>query len=249
MLEDEAPAYRRLHNLLQQHLPEVEVLEVLDSVADGMDWLNNNPTPDLIFSDIQLSDGLSLSLFQEVDPGCPVVFTTAHDAYVLEAFAAHGIDYLLKPIEAERLIAAVEKFKRLKTQLGRPDGQVLQHLLQSMGQPEGGFRKRMLVKIGARLLPISLDEVAYFRSVEGSTEMQLFNGKSYPLDDALDALEVGIDPQRFFRLNRRILAAYPAIEQLQMHFNARLKVILKPDCPEEVYVSRDKARALKNWLS
>jgi len=249
MLEDEAPAYRRLHTLLQQHLPEIEVIEVLDSVAEGVEWFKNNPAPDLIFSDIQLSDGLSLSLFREVDPGCPVVFTTAHDAYVLEAFAAHGIDYLLKPIEADRLVAAVEKFKRLKNQLSRPDGQALQQLLHTLGSAEGGYRKRMLVKIGARWLPVAMEEVAYFRSVEGSSEMWLFNGKSYPLDDPLDALEVGVDPHRFFRLNRQYLASYPSIEQLQMHFNARLKVVLKPECPEEVYVSREKARALKNWLS
>ncbi len=249
MLEDEAPAYRRLHGMLQTHFPEMEIVEVLDSVSGAIEWLRTESAPDLIFSDIQLSDGLSFEVFKECEPLSPVIFVTAHDEYMLEAFSTHGIDYLLKPVEVDRLLASVQKFKRLKDQFSRQQEQALRDLVNQIAPGKGAYRSRILIKAGSKLLPIDLDDVAYFRSIEGLCQVCLRNGKSYPLDESLDAVETWLDPKRFFRLNRQVIAEYRSIEQLQMHFNARLKVMLKPPCDEDVYVSRDKARILKNWLS
>lgn len=249
MLEDEAPAYRRLHGMLQTHFPEMEVVEVLDSVSAAIEWLRAEPAPDLIFSDIQLSDGLSFEVFRECEPNSPVIFVTAHDEYMLDAFSAHGIDYLLKPVEAERLLASVHKYRKLKEQFSKHQEQALRDLVNQIAPGNGLYRARILIKAGSKLLPVDLEDVAYFRSVEGLCNVCLRNGKSYPLDESLDTVETWLDPKRFFRLNRQVVAEYRAIEHLQMHFNARLKVMLKPSCDEEVFVSREKARLLKNWLS
>lgn len=247
IIEDEAPAYRRLHGLLSTHHPQLEVVDVVDTIQAAVAWFNDNSAPDVIFSDIQLSDGLSFEIYKQVPPPCPIIFTTAYDAYMLEAFRTNGIDYLLKPIEEEELARSVTKLMGLvrTTTPPLPD---IQRLLEAV---QGGgtiYRDRFLVKLGTKLLPVATAEIAFFLSNEGSTELHTRNGKRHLLDQPLDEIEAQLDPRAFHRLNRQCIACVECIAVVHQHFNGKLKVELKPPTAVEVMVSREKAKAFKEWL-
>ncbi len=246
IIEDEAPAYRRLASLLQQHHPHVEAVDVLDSIAGALRWFTENKAPDLILSDIQLSDGLSFEIYKQVLPPCPIIFTTAYDAYMLEAFRTNGIDYLLKPIEEEDLARSLDKFDSLrKTAPVAPD---IERLLASLGASKPAYRDRFLIKLGQKLLPVATRDIAWFFSSDGATELLTRDGKRHLLDLPLDEIEQQLDPVRFFRLNRQCIACIECIQVVHQHFNGKLKVELRPAAPDEVMVSREKARAFKEWL-
>ncbi len=248
IIEDEAPAYRRLNGLLQEHHPEFEVLEVIDAITEAVRWFAHHKAPDLIFSDIQLSDGLSFEIFKQVKPPCPIIFTTAYDAYMLDAFRTNGIDYLLKPIEAEDLLRGVAKFTSLSGALRPSDTADLSRLLEQLGARTPKYKERFLVKIGAKLLPMPVGDIAYFTSSDGITALTTREGRSYPIDQPLDELEQMLDPARFYRLNRGTIASLPAISVVHQHFQGKLKVVLAPTSGTETMVSREKARAFKEWM-
>jgi DNA-binding LytR/AlgR family response regulator len=233
IIEDEAPAYRRLSGLLAQHHPALEVVDVLDSIEGALRWFAENPAPDLLFSDIQLSDGLSFEIYRQAPPPCPIIFTTAYDAYMLEAFRTNGIDYLLKPIEEEDLARSIAKFEAL---VRRPTPAAAPDI------------ERFLVKSGTKLLPVPIAEAAYFLSSDGITELHTREGRRHLIDLPLDDLERQLDPAVFFRLNRQCIACVQCIALVHPHFNGKLKVELKPATPIEVMVSREKARAFRDWL-
>ena len=248
IIEDEAPAYRRLSNLLAQHHPEVEAIDVLDSIEAAVRWLGENKAPDLIFSDIQLSDGLSFEIYRQAPPPCPIIFTTAYDAYMLEAFRTNGIDYLLKPIEEADLARSLEKFRALTgtaTSSSAPD---IERLLAAIAAKPAGYRERFLIKLGSKLLPVATADIAWFLSTDGTTELLTRDGKRHLLDQPLDEIEGQLDPARFFRLNRQCIACIACIQVAHQHFNGKLKVELRPAAPIEVMVSREKARAFKEWM-
>lgn len=247
IIEDEAPAYRRLHGLLSTHHPQLEVVDVVDTIQAAVSWFNDNSAPDVIFSDIQLSDGLSFEIYKQVPPPCPIIFTTAYDAYMLEAFRTNGIDYLLKPIEEEELARSVTKLMGLvrTTTPPLPD---IQRLLEAVQGRGTSYRDRFLVKLGTKLLPVATAEIAYLLSNEGSTELHTRNGKRHLLDQPLDEIEAQLDPRAFHRLNRQCIACVECIAVVHQHFNGKLKVELKPPTAVEVMVSREKAKAFKEWL-
>jgi DNA-binding LytR/AlgR family response regulator len=251
IIEDEAPAYRRLNKLLEENHPNLEVVEVIDSISEAIKWINNHQSPDLIFSDIQLSDGLSFDIYREVKLACPIIFTTAYDEYMLEAFQSKGIDYLLKPIEKEELARSIQKYEDLKKQFSVAENESgnLQDLLRQIQSRSNNYKDRFLVKLGARWQPLPVEEIAYFCFRAGSTEVFTIKGKSYPLDPSLDELESQVDPKHFFRVNRQFLAHVRSIQQIHQHFKGRLKVQLHPNPQIDVLVSRERARSFKNWLS
>lgn len=248
IIEDEAPAYRRLHGLLNRLHPELEVVDVLDSIEGAVQWFAENPMPELILSDIQLSDGLSFEIYRRVPPPCPIIFTTAYDAYMLEAFRTNGIDYLLKPVEEEDLARSIAKFHALVKEgpsTALPD---MARLLAALNGARPAYRERFLVKLGTKLLPVPVSDVAYFLSSDGSTELHTREGRRHLIDQPLDEIEQQLDPTRFFRLNRQCIACIQCISVVHQHFNGKLKVELKPAAPTEVMVSREKAKAFKDWL-
>ena len=247
IIEDEAPAYRRLNGLLQEHHPEFDVLEVIDAISEAVRWFDHHKAPDLIFSDIQLSDGHSFEIFKQVKVPCPIIFTTAYDAYMLEAFRTNGIDYLLKPIEAQDLLRSVAKFKTLTGTRAEvlPD---LSQLIDRIAQRTPKYKERFLVKVGTKLLPLLTSDIAYFTSSEGITELTTREGRRYPIDQPLDDLEQQLDPAAFYRVNRATIARVSAISVVHQHFQGKLKVELSPAWPLETMVSREKARAFKEWM-
>ena len=248
IIEDEAPAYRRLNGLLSADHPQLEVVDVVDTIQAAVAWFGANAAPDVIFSDIQLSDGLSFEIYKQVPPPCPIIFTTAYDAYMLEAFRTNGIDYLLKPIEEEELARSVKKLMGLVRSATAPPLPDIASLLAAVNGRGPSYRDRFLVKLGTKLLPIATAEIAYFLSSDGSTELHTRAGKRHLIDQPLDEIEAQLDPRAFHRLNRQCIACVECIAMVHQHFNGKLKVELRPATPAEVMVSRERAKGFKDWL-
>jgi two-component system LytT family response regulator len=243
IIEDEMSAARRLAKLLHEVEPQAEVLASLDSIEESVQWLIANATPELIFSDIQLADGLSFEIYRKVQPNCPIIFTTAFDEYAIEAFKLNSIDYLLKPIDKADLKRALDKFKRLNNATNDIAG-----LLKQLAKPDY-YKTRFLFKSGTRLVPCNIDQVAYFYAEDKLVYVQLFDGKKYIWDESLDKLEQQLDPTLMFRAGRQLLISRNAIESIHNYFNGKLKLTLKPAISMEVTVSREKAGDFKNWLN
>jgi DNA-binding LytR/AlgR family response regulator len=273
ILEDEYPAAERLQRLLAQAAPAAQVLAVLDTVAGALAWLATHPAPDLILSDIQLADGLSLDVFAQTVVAGPVIFTTAYDQYALQAFRANGIDYLLKPLKLPELQAALAKLQFFQGYAGKEaevapgQGQPqtslapsatpqhlpsypknIERLLDALPQPQRPHKTRFLVRQGESLLPLPTAEAAWFLSRHETTTLATHDGRRFVVDYTLEQLEALLDPSQFFRLNRQLLAQLPAVRRLVPHLGGKLLVELAPAPPAEVLVSKEKAGAVKSWL-
>lgn len=249
VLEDEYPAAERLLHLLRQAAPAAEVLAVLKSVAAARQWLAAHPAPDLILSDIQLSDGLSFEVFEGLVLASPIVFTTAYDEYALKAFRVRSIDYLLKPVKLADLQTALARFHELRAGFSAPESaQRLERLLDSLPLANPPYKTRFLVTSGAQLLPLSTEQVAYFATRHELTTLVARDGRRFVLDYSLEQLERRLDPQQFFRANRQLLVHLSAVHRLHPHFNGKLKLDLQPAAPDEVLVSRGKATSFTAWL-
>jgi len=246
IIEDEGPAAKRLQELIKSCRPNFEILTVLDGVEASAKWISTNPAPELIFMDIQLSDGISFDIFTKVTVEAPVIFTTAYDEYSLKAFKVNSIDYLLKPIEQEELEAAFQKFERLHQQQITYNPEAFQEILNNLTQKN--FKERFLVKAGQNLINLSVADVAYFYSEEGLLYARCTNNKRHMLDHTLEQIEEMLNPKDFFRVNRKALIRISAIDKIQTHINSRLKLQLAPASSWEVIVSRERVGAFKEWL-
>lgn len=243
ILEDEAPAAARLQALLEALDPPCAVVGQADSVASGARWLLNSPPPDLIFADIQLGDGLSLDLFRAQPPPCPVVFTTAHDEYLLEAFASHGIAYLLKPVKPAALAAAVQKYR----ELGRHYAGNLVALAARLAPPPAR-RQRVLAQRGNAFQPVAIGDVAYFYSEQKLTFLVTKAGERCLVNEPLTDLAAELDPTQFFRLNRNFLARASAVKSFASVGRGRIEVQLHPKPAEAVVVSQENGAAFRAWV-
>jgi DNA-binding LytR/AlgR family response regulator len=214
-----------------------------------MAWLNSNPRPDLIISDIELSDGNSFEIFRQVKITTPVIFTTAYNTYMQNAFKVNSIDYLLKPIDKEELKAAFEKYHGLSM---RPYDPIhIDNLLaafKNLSNSVANYKSRFLIKTGDRLSTIAVEEIAYLRADDRIVFLHTVKGQKHIIDDSLDDLEHMLDPGKFFRLNRRYMAPVNAIEKITSHFNGKLKVVLLGSDDSEIFVSKEKAATFKKWL-
>ncbi|HEX8426587.1 LytTR family DNA-binding domain-containing protein [Hymenobacter sp.] len=255
LLEDEYPAAERLQRLLLEATPEAQVLAVLDSVAGALHWLASHPAPNLILSDIQLADGLSLEVFEQAVVRSPVIFTTAYDAYAIRAFKANSIDYLLKPVKLVELQAALTKLREWRSPAAQHSPEAtddtarrLERLLDSLPRPDRQYKTRFLVRSGEQLLPLAVNQIAWFQSRHETTTLVATDGRRYVVEYTLEQLEGLLDPRQFFRLNRQFIAQLPAVQRLHPHFNGKLLLDLHPAPGEEVLVSREKASAVKQWL-
>ncbi len=255
LIEDERLAVTHLQNLLRKH-PAVRVVAVVPSVAAGVEWLRSHPAPDLIFSDIQLEDGLSFEIFDAVPVRAPLIFTTSFDEYALKAFQLLSLDYLLKPIQAKDLARALEKHAYWLAQAPAPQQQQageaqllkMQQLLTQLAPTKPSYRQRFLLPAGEQLLPVAVAEIAYFYTLHEVVYLVRHDGRKFTLEHNLEKLESLLDPAKFFRLNRQYLASLQAIGQIHSHFAGKLKLALLPPRPDEVLVSRDRAPLFKRWL-
>jgi len=249
LIEDEYPAAERLQRLIQRVEPEGRIAGIVESVTQGVRWLKDNPMPDLILSDIQLADGLSFEIFEQVVLRCPVIFTTSYDEYALRAFRVHSLDYLLKPIKEQELQKALSRFREVRGS-SSPDAHLtkIERLLDTLDRAPRAYKNRFLVRYREQLIPVATAEIAFLHAHHEQVSMVTVDNRRFIVDYTLEQLEKLLDPARFFRINRRVLATPEAIRRIDLHFNGKLKLTLEPDLADEVLVSREKAPAFRAWL-
>ena len=244
IIEDEKPAAR----LLQRKLGKlgIEAHTMLHSVEEALAWFSSHPQPDLIFLDIQLSDGLSFEIFEQIPLTSSVIFTTAYDEYALRAFKLNSIDYLLKPIDEDELAAAVEKFRKRTKAV--PVSVDFDQIRQLLGAPLKSFRTRFTVRLGQQLKVIPVEEVECFYSENKGTYLHTAENRNYLLDQTLETVERELDPVAFFRISRKFIVPMRAIRDIQVHSNSRLKLMLPTYADDDVIVAREKVQAFRSWL-
>lgn len=248
IIEDEKPSARRLGRMLAEL--DIEANEMLHSVEEAIAWFKNNEHPDLIFLDIQLSDGLSFEIFDQVDVKSAIIFTTAFDEYALQAFKLNSVDYLLKPIDDEDLEKAVTKFKE-----NRPSQQDVALNFDDIRKLLGAtpvervYKKRFVTKIGQHIKMIPIDEIECFYSENKGTYVGTIEGRNYLLDTTLELLENDLSPETFFRVSRKYYVNIEAIADIIAYTNSRLKIKLNNWNEQEIIVSRERVKDFKTWIA
>jgi DNA-binding LytR/AlgR family response regulator len=247
MVEDEPHAADRLARLVTKLHPGAEVVATLDSVEKSVAWLKKNPAPDLILMDIQLADGLSFAIFDQVSVPSPVIFTTAYDEYALKAFKVNSIDYLLKPIDEGELRTALNKFISTRTAAVAPD-RMMQSFADAMQMLSRKYKERFVIRVGEHLRSVETADIRFFFSQEKASFAQTTDGRKHVLDYTLDQLEGLLDPARFFRINRKYLVSVEAIRDMIQHTNSRLKLVLHGSEDPDVIVARERVQEFREWL-
>ena len=248
IIEDEKPAARRLQRMLTELNTPVEIM--LHSVNESIKWLQEHEHPDLIFLDIQLSDGLSFEIFETLTVKSSVIFTTAYDEYALKAFKLNSIDYLLKPIDDEELAAAIKKFQNLQTQNTTSttiDLQSIQKLL-APATLQNTFKKRFTIKVGQHIKIFNTEDIECFYSENKGTYLHTKENRNYLIDNTLEILEQELDPKVFYRVSRKFYININAIQDIISYTNSRLQLKLNSYSEHEVIVSRERVKDFKEWL-
>jgi len=245
IVEDEVPAAKRLQAMLAKAMPEATISRVLDSVAGTIDYLNKETEPDLIFLDIQLADGESFDILEAVPVRCPVIFTTAYDQYTLQAFKVNSIDYLLKPLDERDLDRAIGQFRAYALDR-RPHPGQWSAFLEAVRKPS--YKERFMIRSGEEFRFISVADIQYLYSEQGMVYAQLGDRRKFHLDFTLDQLDDMLNPDEFFRINRKFIIRLRAIERIFTYFNSRLKLEVIPTAPFDLIVSRDRVPDFKHWI-
>lgn len=246
IIEDEKPASRRLQRMLEKR--KLNVIAVLHSVSDSIEWLSNNHEPDVIFLDIQLNDGISFEIFEKVPVKSAIIFTTAYDEYALRAFKLNSVDYLLKPIDEEELDTAISKFHNNYTNSNEiVSFKEIRQFLSKGSTSE--YRNRISVQLGQKLKIIDIKEISCFYSENKGTYLMTLNGRNYLTDSSLENLEADLDPKCFFRINRKSIVNIDAIGDIISYTNSRLELKVKfvEDFP--LIVSRERVKGFREWIS
>jgi len=246
IVEDEQLAAEKLEKMILKYDSSCNIVGRLDSVDTATEWLKNQGSPDLMFLDIQLTDGTSFDIFRHVSIECPVIFTTAFDQYALQAFQLHSIDYLIKPISQEKLNAALDKLKDFKASLSQNTD--INHIVEELAQKQNAYKSRFLVKSGSTLRSIETRDIAYFFSEDKLVFLMTGSGSRFVLSETLDELESQLNPADFFRINRQYIVNFKSIHKVHQHFKGRLKIELSPPPAEEIFISNRRASAFKDWM-
>jgi DNA-binding LytR/AlgR family response regulator len=245
ILEDEELAAERLQQQIQQLRKGVEVVAVIDSVEEAVALLRKQAEIDLAFFDIQLADGSSFQVFQQVKVTCPIIFTTAYDQYTLQAFKVNSIDYLLKPIDTEELEKALAQYDDLKARFGA-QSPALEQIAQVIGMMQQDYKERFVVKTGHQIVSVKANQILYLYSEHKITWLRHQNGKKYELNYSLGQLEEMLDPTQFFRVSRQSIVHIDSVQQATVYSNARLKLQLVDG--EETVVSRERVADFRSWM-
>lgn len=253
IIEDEKFAQEELKRFLARVDDyKIEVLDALESVEDAVEWFDSNDEPDLVFMDIQLSDGLSFEIFNQRKITCPVVFTTAFENYAIRAFKVNSVDYLLKPIEEASLKGALDKYNAIKNKFVEPNQPVLNALqvekLLNLSMEAVEFKKRFIIKTGDRLRHVSVEDIAYFYSENDYTYLVARENAKFIIDYKLDELVDLLDPNDFFRLSRKFITNIHSVKVVNKYFNSRLEVILDPEPKDQILISRVRVPEFLSWL-
>ncbi|MCG8803040.1 LytR/AlgR family response regulator transcription factor [Tenacibaculum finnmarkense] len=246
IIEDEKPAARRLKRMLSEF--NIEAQTMLHSVEESINWFQNNKHPDLIFLDIQLSDGLSFEIFEEIEVKSAIIFTTAYDQYALKAFKLNSIDYLLKPLDQDELKVAVDKFK--EHQPKKSDVKVnIDAIRKLLVNPvDRKFKKRFTIKVGQHIKMIPIDQIVCLYSENKATYIHTNANRNYLIDNSLEYWQEHLNPEYFFRVNRTFIIHINAIKDIISYTNSRLQLMLHFYDESEIIVSRERVKAFKNWI-
>lgn len=242
IIEDEPKAAQELKRLIECLRPEIHILAMTGSVEETLHWMNLNPAPDLIFSDIQLADGMSFDIFRQCPIACPVIFCTAFDEYAITAFETNGIDYLLKPIEQHKLERSLAKYKQFREMFNYNNQ--LRQVLERLSQQ---YVRTLLIHHKEKIIPVSTDDISYLHLENGIVYIQL-DQHQYSTSYNLDELERILDPEQFFRANRQFIIHRKAVLNMEQYFSRKLLLRLKVPTPEPIIISKGKASTFLSWL-
>jgi len=246
IIEDEPLAAERLVLLLKEYDTTIEILAIIDNIADTIDWLRHKAAPDVILLDIHLSDGQSFEIFQQIEVKTPIIFITAYDQYALQAFELNSIHYLLKPVSLPDLAKALQKLQQF--QLNTLQIKALWQQLLPQGTPAKEYKSRFLIKVGERMFYQNAEQVAYFFAEEKMVYLVNEEGKKYIIEHSLEALEQVLAPKDFFRINRKFIVHCKAIREIRPYHNSRLRLLLQPHSTAEAVVSRERVSEFKLWM-
>ncbi|MBS1606540.1 MAG: response regulator transcription factor [Bacteroidetes bacterium] len=244
IIEDERKAAAELRSMILALRPNWIIADILPSAADAIEWLTENRCPDLIFSDIQLADAVSFRIFETVRTDCPIIFCTAYDEYAIQAFETNGIDYLLKPVDMNRLERSLSKLELLQ----RNKTAAASDITRLIGQLSAPFKKTVLVHLKDRIVPVAYSDIAFFYYAKGIVTIRLISGSAYHIPQGMDELETAADPHIFYRANRQFLINRDAVRTIEKFFARKLVVRLTVETPEALVVSKAKASDFLNWL-
>lgn len=245
IIEDETPAAEKLQKAIQKTASAPEVIAILQSVNAAVQWFTRNPPPDLIFMDIELTDGHSFSIFEKVSITCPIIFITAYDDYWQTAFEHNSIDYLLKPLKQDKLEAAFHKYDKLK----RYFNDNFQQLMKYRDKQEPVLKKRMLVKKGTDYISIKVSDIAYLYATHKLICLVDSEGRKFILDQSLSDIEKQLDPALFYRVNRKYLVNMNAIKRIRTYPKSKLLLEIDPPIGEEIIISQENVMAFKEWMN
>lgn len=248
IIEDEVPAAEKLERYIKRYDSKTQILTTLTSIADASAWLTSNSQPlDLIFMDIQLTDGKSFELFDKVEINSPIIFITAFDEYALDAFRVNSIDYLLKPIVYDDLEQALDKFNKLKAQFEQPNDTMgeIRQALKTLHQ--SSYKNRFMVKLGEHIKSITTDQIELFYAEGRDVYLVNSDNRKFIIDYKLEQLETLLDPVNFFRVNRSFIININGFSDVLVYSNSRLRVVPNVELDKEIIVSREKVAPFKDW--
>lgn len=250
IIEDEIPAQRLLKETLQEVNSETEVVDCLNSIKSAVNWFQNNPHPEIVLLDIQLSDGVSFEIFKQIKIKSMIIFITAYDEYAMQAFKVNSLDYLLKPIEKDELQAAFEKYQHynkqfIQEQNSNIDFSELASLIKS---EKTEYRKRFLIQSNESFFHLPVNDIILFYSMQGITFAVTFEKREYPVNFSLESLKEQLDPDSFFKVNRQVIINIRVVKKVHSYFNGKLKLETQPVYNEDIIIGKDKAAEFKRWL-
>jgi two-component system LytT family response regulator len=244
IVEDENVAALNLKRLIAQVSQKIEIVVVLESIEESVDWFTANPNPDLVFMDIHLSDGSSFTIFEKVKITAPVIFTTAYDEYALKAFEVNSIDYLLKPINIKELERAIEKFKRFNS-----NEEMIANMLTLFKKEKKDCKSMFLIPHKDKFIPLSVKDIAYIYAENKISKMVTLDNRTFHEFSSLDEIQRQIDPDKFFRASRQFIISRKAIKHISVWFAGKLSIHLTVETPEKIIVSRARASEFKEWYT
>ena len=248
IVEDELIAAQNLQRLIQQVDSDIEVIVVLQSVEESIEWFMLHPAPELVFMDIHLADGSSFSIFEKVEISCPIIFTTAYDEYALKAFEVNSIDYLLKPINEKDLQRALSKYKKW-TKKGSDSNDLINKLLSELKQTESIYKSYFLVPEKDKLIPLAVKDIAYTYIDTKTVKIITFNGKIFFMNQTLDELMEQLNPNDFFRANRQYIISHHAVKEISIWFASKILISLSVNTPDKIVISKARVSEFKKWYS
>ena len=247
IVEDEFIAAQNLQRLISHAAADIEVITVLQSVEESVEWFSTQSAPDLVFMDIHLADGSSFSIFEKVNISCPVIFTTAYDEYALKAFEVNSIDYLLKPINTKNFERAIAKFRQLGSNNNKGSAEAITKLLDIFNKTKDAYKSHFLIPYKDKLVPLQVERIACFYIENKMAKIITTDNESFFMDSSLDELYLQLDPAHFFRANRQYIVAHKAIKDISIWFGSKLSINLFVTLPEKIIVSKARIAEFKTW--